>query len=201
MAKHNSISELQLAAMQETLDACRILLADENLSKTLFLSNDKIVNTCRYGYPAAILLFSFIDAVGSLHDVGKYKKSFRVLNTEIFDNQNLSIKACDNLYDKYRSGLSHNLALPHNTFLIYSAEVPQTFILPQNNQNEIHQVNLYQLFNLCVNAFQKFREEHTDIFSKSKTLEDILNKGVLLLNEPIDCTTPSGVVFVDNKNS
>lgn len=200
MAKHNSISELQLAAMQETLDACRILLADENLSNALFLSNDKFVNTCRYGYPAALLLFSFIDAVGSLHDIGKYKKSFRVLNTDIFGSQNLSIKACDNLYDKYRSELSHTLILPHNTFLIYSSELPQAFILPQNNQNEIQQVNLYQLYNLCVVAFQKFREKHTDIFSKSKALEHILSKGLLLSSEPVDCTNPSGAVYVENKN-
>ncbi|MBX2903317.1 MAG: hypothetical protein KF872_07140 [Chitinophagales bacterium] len=195
MANHNSIPELQLVAMKETLNAVYILLADENISGSLFISHNKIINKCRYGYPSAILLFSFIDAVDTLYNKGKYKIAFRILNDEIFGSQNLKEKACDNLYDKYRSSLSHNLALPDNAFLIFSSENPKAFI-SNANPNKIDQVNLHALFKLCVSAFEHLNREHPQVFHSSERIKNIIQKGLDFTGIPKACDSPSGATYI-----
>ena len=192
MAKHSSITDLQIAAMGETLNAAQVLLADKNLSKSLFIQDGEIFNGCRYGYPAAILLFSFIDAVGTLYNIGKFKTSFRVLNNELFGNQNLDVKACDNLYDNYRSGLSHNLALPANHFLIYNPNNATAFITKQNPK-KIELVNLHSLFILCKNALELITKEHTQVASESDMLKNLAFKGLIQSSQPTASDCPSGV--------
>ncbi len=81
------------------------------------------------GYPAAIILFSIVDTIGSFYEGNKNFKiqvdgknqtinnngfeHFYILNSNYF-NQNLSGEIIKKIYQNFRSLLTHNLTLPPN---------------------------------------------------------------------------------------
>jgi len=65
-----------------------------------------------YGYPAALILLSIADAIGSCVIGGGPKKHFHILNDSRYYNLRLPEDVIERLfYGKYRSALSHNAVL------------------------------------------------------------------------------------------
>ena len=133
------------------------------------------------GYPAAILLCSVIDTIGSFFrgsentiQVGAETKKietasdhFMILNHDRLFNLNLSGKTILDFYSTYRSKLTHNNSLPKNNFLIADSAIDQIFNL--NTDDEIEVINLVALFkvvesttNIFIHWLQygKWSEEH-----------------------------------------
>lgn len=65
-----------------------------------------------YGFPAAILLFSIVDTIGSYIIGGKTREHFNIFNNPDYYNLSLPEEDIDELYKNYRSLLTHNGALP-----------------------------------------------------------------------------------------
>jgi len=74
-------------------------------------------NGC-YGFPAAILLFSIADCIGSYVIGGKTTEDhFNILNDKNYYNLELSKTDLNFIYKKYRCLLTHNSAMPPDTLL------------------------------------------------------------------------------------
>ena len=149
MTISSSHEELNLSAMQETLKAAALLLPIHDLD-----SNHKPLfdGQSRMGYPAAILLFCFIESIGHLVSRRKIDPSnaFHVLRSELFQNQNISEKQCQKLHYNYRCKLCHNLMLPEN--FIIDCDPYHTEVFPDINGNDVMGVNLYALLKICEQA-------------------------------------------------
>lgn len=149
------------------------------------LENIKVINFCLHynktseevqtdftvpclGYPAAILLCSVIDTMGSFFrgsestfQVGSEIKKietasdhFLILNHDILFDLNLSGKTIFDFYTTYRSKLTHNNSLPRNNFLRADSASDQLFRL--NTEDEIEVINLVALFKVVKNATNIF---------------------------------------------
>jgi len=121
------------------------LLLKESLSELIFVADycvnyrkenpqwpKKQIGGC-LGFPASILLFSIVDAIGSYYrDRADFIITvdgrdetikndgfhhFYILNSDYYDKQNLSGEFIKKIYNNYRSLLIHNAALPFNHFL------------------------------------------------------------------------------------
>lgn len=114
MSQHTSITEFNKEAIREALYSAELLI---NFRKNTDLNTwDKNDNGC-LGYPAAILLFAYIETAGCIELNKKYGQAFKVLRTELFDYQTIPENLCEPLYQTYRNKLSHNLILPKEAFL------------------------------------------------------------------------------------
>ncbi len=97
-----------------------------------------------YGYPAAVMLFSIVDTIGSFYkgrsDIkiemsGKSKlvpiqrdgdQHFYVLNSEYY-GQSLDASTIKTLYENFRSLLVHNASLAPSHFLVNEPELATAF--------------------------------------------------------------------------
>jgi hypothetical protein len=134
------------------------------------------------GYPAAILLFSLVDTVGSYYRKNKVFKThiegkkvsidsdgwqhFKILNS-IYFGQNLTTKFIQTLYTKFRSNLSHNSVLGDKTLLFHDEfhtsplqYYSKAFATSVNkNGDTIHIVSLMQLYIICERGIMKFKAD------------------------------------------
>jgi hypothetical protein len=85
-----------------------------------------------YGYPAAILLFSIADSIGSWIVGGKPQKHFDILKHENYYNLNLSGEDIKLIYDGYRCLLTHNALLKFDVFLDIGREEDAVFEFKNN---------------------------------------------------------------------
>lgn len=125
MANHTQPSSMLKESLIETLEAAKLCSEyRKNESKW----GNYMTNGC-LGYPAAILLFSIIDSIGSYFRKDRNLKisidskmttidsegwqHFKILNSKYF-NQNLSEQSIKIIYCKHRSCLSHNSVLGKN---------------------------------------------------------------------------------------
>ena len=64
-----------------------------------------------YGYPAALILLSLIDSIGSYIIGGNVKNHFKILNDPTYFNLALDDEFIDVIYNHYRNTLSHNTVI------------------------------------------------------------------------------------------
>jgi hypothetical protein len=133
MAIHSQPSTMLKESLKESLEAAKYC---SQYQKKDSKWGDYNTGGC-LGYPAAILLFSIIDSIGSYFRKNQDFKilidskmttidsegwqHFKILNSKYF-NQNLSEKSIKTIYSKSRSNLIHNLVLGKNQFLTMNNE-------------------------------------------------------------------------------
>ena len=123
------------------------------------------------GIPAAILLFSIADAMGSHYRHKEFKirgknkmqkmrntdEHFFIFNSALYDNQLLSREEISVLYDIYRSKLTHNLGLPSFHFMELNPNSNKLVEEKQKEQGENYWVlNLHVFLNLTKKAVEGF---------------------------------------------
>ena len=121
MAVHRDLASMLRESLPQYLQAAKLLMATRAIPGPGVL-----------GYPAAVLLFSVIDAIGSFHRgdrgvqiridntirwIKKTSDHFLILNGSYF-HQTYSKSLLDRIYGQARCVLSHNAALAPNTVLL-----------------------------------------------------------------------------------
>ena len=164
MAIHQKLAHQQIEALSENIKVIDFCLHYNKSSEQV--QTDFTVPCL--GYPAAILIFSVIDTIGSFFrgsdatiQVGSEVKKietasdhFIILNHNILFNLNLAGKTIFDLYSTYRSKLTHNNSLPVNNFLTANSATDKIFSL--NSDEEIEVINLVALFKVVENATNIF---------------------------------------------
>lgn len=154
MAEYFQQKEQRIEALIENLFAAKICLEYDKSNKHWI--GDSLEGCL--GIPAAILLCSLIDTIGSEFRGSKYQISidgqsytiqtasdhFFILNHDKLFNLNLSRSAIMDFYTSYRSKLTHNSALPANNYLGIGCLTDDIFIFNQNF--EIVKINLLPLY-------------------------------------------------------
>lgn len=149
MAIHKDVAQLSIEAINEYL-----------LGADLCLKYRKS-DGGRLEYPATLLLFCVIDALGGYvsHDESSgipTSEPFHVLRHSCFGHSNLTIPQIKKLEWWYRNGLAHNGALPAGTCL--SAEEGEPFEFATNGDPmKIRSVPLYRLVEAAWKQFDKSR--------------------------------------------
>lgn len=130
MAYHENIASMLKESLPEMLEAAKLCI---DYRKTDWWC---------LGYPAAVLLFSIIDSIGSYfrkndgfqiqiygkkRSIQETEDHFRILNSKYF-NQKLSDTNIKTLYDNFRSKLVHNSRLGKNAVLIKNNSVFDNYV-------------------------------------------------------------------------
>ncbi len=139
------------------------------------------------GYPAAVLLFCIVDAIGSYLknntslDIVINKKSeiidgtdnhFRVLNSKYF-SQNLSGEHICNIY-QYRNNLVHNLAMPEQYILQVGKENEPAFPFQSRKKGgRFPFVNLLPFYMITEKAVNLFLDDLDAILAHSTQVNNI----------------------------
>ena len=122
-----------------------------------------------FGYPAALLLLSIVDSIGSYVRGGNVENHFKILNNKEYYNLSLSYEDIKDIRKNYRDLLSHNTLLSPDVGLsIGSAEMP--VIDYRENKKWL---NLIPFYNLNVLAVKKFLNNSSDILKDNKVLLNI----------------------------
>ncbi len=126
-----------------------------------------------YGYPAAILLFSIADSIGSyVVDGSNVERHFDIFNHVGYYDLKLSATIQKDIYKKFRSTLTHNAVMPPGVRLVHSADGHQVFEL----QDEILNLHLVQFLAATQKALEKFLENSENIVGNSNQLRAIMKK-------------------------
>ncbi|MCR4284057.1 MAG: hypothetical protein NUV64_01925 [Parcubacteria group bacterium] len=107
-----------------------------------------------YGYPAALILLSITDAIGTIvmkggDDVGEH---FKVLNNQDYYNLNLSGNELKIIEKGYRNKLSHNAHIKEDIVLDIGNGVNSVF----EKINGIYKLNLLPFYHKTKLAVDKF---------------------------------------------
>lgn len=186
MALHDTPSSMLKESLDETLEAAKYCV---EYTKTDKKWGEFATGGC-LGYPAAILLFSIIDSIGSYFrkndtiDIvidGKKEKinatgweHFKILNSKYF-NQSLSKDFIIKLYNKFRSCLTHNsvlgsetLMIPNNRFIDSNVQNQAFGVTKDAHGNVINVISIKELWDLCQNAVLLFKNDIDTIVPNSK---------------------------------
>lgn len=168
MNKKLDFNDLSREALNEMLEAVEYCISYRKKEHEQWV--DSTFPGC-LGIPAAILLFSIADAIGSHYRHKEFKirgtnkmqkmkttvEHFFIFNSDLYDNQILSREEISVLYDIYRSKLTHNLGLPSFYFIELNTKSNKLLEEKQNAQGENYWVlNLYEFLNLTKNAVTGF---------------------------------------------
>jgi len=124
-----------------------------------------------YGYPAALLLLSIADSIGSYIEKGSVENHFEILNDTDYYNLSLSKDELEIVYDNYRNLLSHHTVIATNVELnIGSKDDPVL-----QKQNSCYRLNLVPFYNKSVVAVNFFLN-NPDILDNNSTLKNIYKK-------------------------
>ncbi len=180
MAIHNSTVNLLRESLQEYLEVaeyCVTYRKDNNWGPSQ-------TGGC-LGYPAATLMFSIADTMGSYH---REKKDFEIIVDNIkrpikkdgyhhffiFNSQfyelNLSERIIKKLYENYRNLLLHNAALAKDHFLFIGNTEDHPFRIANGKPH----VNVSAFFRVTKHAVEKFLSEIDRIVPGSHQ-ESIIN--------------------------
>lgn len=204
MANHLDKFSLHKEAIEETLESVRLLVNySKQENRAIWNANEGCL-----GYPSAILLFSAVNAFGNLFyneiisgiKIDTDKKTFAILNSIYFSNQMIHLYILDNLYETFRSKLTHNLALPVNYVMKPKSKTNLWYEISKNDKGEdvISTIYLVDLLALCEAAFNKLSNEHESRFSSSKKITDIKYKD-MKSNPTIITFNSSGTTQFDNQ--
>ena len=124
-----------------------------------------------YGYPAALLLLSIADSIGSYVERGNVENHFKILNNKDYYGLNLSDEEIRIIYDNYRNLLSHHAVMSTNVGLnIGSSNDP---IL--QNQNGRYWLNLLPFYNVSAQAVSSFLK-NPKVLKNNRTILNINKK-------------------------
>ena len=137
------------------------------------------------GYPAALVMFSIIDSIGSYNDIavridGKEKKikadivktHFYILNSEYY-NQNLSEHQITKIYLMFRNTLTHNAAIVPGVLLKKIESDERAFI----DYGDTFVVNVTGLLKLNKLAVDKFLTDPLSVTGSTQE-QSIRKKGL-----------------------
>lgn len=133
--------------LKENLQAVKICL-DYKVSGVGYVSGDVL------GFPAAVLLLATIDSIGTIK-LGA-EKSFEILRKSLFEKQEISTKATDDLRQSYRNPFLHNGILLEGRELRKGDGTQSAFIV---ENNKVVGIDLMSLLLICENAVKKFELE------------------------------------------
>jgi hypothetical protein len=124
-----------------------------------------------YGYPAALLLLSIVDSIGSYVEQGKIKNHFKILNNNDYYGLSLSEKEIRIMHDDYRHLLAHNTLISTNVELhIGSSKDPVL-----QNQNGRYSLNLIPFYNTSVRAVNSLLNNPT-LLNNNQTILNVYKK-------------------------
>jgi hypothetical protein len=125
-----------------------------------------------YGWPAAILLFSIVDAIGSYEIGGNTKKHFDILNHAEYYNLHLDQEIIDKIYENYRCILTHNAAMPSDHFMDIGSEDSPVFELREGKPF----ISLCPFAMKSKDAVAKFFQKFGSVAPHSEKVQTILAK-------------------------
>jgi hypothetical protein len=105
-----------------------------------------------YGYPAALLLLSIADSLGSYIEQKKVENHFKILNNPDFYGLNLTDEELRVIFDNYRNLLSHNTVMATNVGLNIGS--PSDNILEKKGDQ--YWLNLVPFYDVSVKAVNSF---------------------------------------------
>ena len=198
MAKHIEKYGLHKEAIKETLLAVELWIDYKKEKNSLVWGKEQ---GC-LGYPCLILLFSFINAFGSLFKGQKIEKvkikgdktTFQILKSDYFLNQLLETSTIEELYETYRNKLIHNLSLPSNYYIEISSSKDNWYELTKDEKNNdvITIIYLMPLLKLCKTALSKIENEHHLQYINSNIIDDINIKDMPNVHDKIFSIASSG---------
>ena len=166
MAIHGTISSMAKEALIETFLVAQYCVKFEKDPRIWGASG------C-YGYPAAKLLFSIVDTIGSyVIDNNDPRQHFKILNHPDYYNLGLSEEDLKIIYENYRSLLEHNSVMPFDHFLNIGNADGKVFEIVNNKPT----LNLLPFLLLTKKILEKFLPDLEKIISESKKMQDILKK-------------------------
>ena len=124
-----------------------------------------------YGYPAALILLSVADSIGSYVERGNVKNHFNILNNAEYYNLGLDDISLKVVHDYYRNPLAHNSALAPNIKLAIGKS-NEKVIEKIDSKYHLKLVPLYKLSLVAVNKLLS----DPKIFEKNRTIQDIEKK-------------------------
>lgn len=125
-----------------------------------------------YGYPAAVLLFSIADSIGSYVLGGRTRNHFNILNHSDYYNLNLDDRDIKIIYTSYRCMLTHNAVMAPNVVLdIGQSNSPVFDVL-----NGVPKINLVPFLEITRNSLIRFLENIETVVGNSQQLKNILDK-------------------------
>lgn len=124
-----------------------------------------------YGYPAALLLLSIADSIGSYVEKGNVENHFKILKNSDYYGLNLSDDELKIVYDNYRNLLSHNTAMAANVGLNIGS-ISDSIL---QSQDGLYLLNLVPFYNVSAKAVNVFLS-NPDILKNNQTLENIYKK-------------------------
>ena len=124
-----------------------------------------------YGYPAALLLLSIADSIGSYIEQGNVENHFKIFNNNDYYGLNLSDEEVKIMFDNYRNLLSHHTVMSTNAGLNIGS--PNDHIL--QNQNGRYWLNLVPFYNISVKAVNSFLN-NPEILRNNQTILNIYKK-------------------------
>jgi hypothetical protein len=186
MALHITPSSMLKESLRETLEVAKYCA---DYRKTDEKWGDYKTGGC-LGFPAAILLFSLIDTIGSYYRGNKdfeilidsenstiekdAWQHFKILNSE-YSNQNLIEEFIKDLYSKFRSYLAHNSVLGKNAVMIqdnasWNEELKgeSFFIGVRSSGEKVYVISIKELYELCESAIEKFLKDIDQVVPKSR---------------------------------
>lgn len=124
-----------------------------------------------YGYPAAILLLSIADSIGSYVEQKKVKNHFKILNNSDYYGLDLSDKEIKVIFDNYRNLLSHNAVMATNVGLTIGVPTDNVLI----KKDDKFWLSLVPFYNISVKAINSFLS-NPNILTNNRTILDIYKK-------------------------
>jgi hypothetical protein len=141
-----------------------------------------------YGFPSAMLLFSFIDTIGSFlrgnknvaiqidgatRSINRDTEHYFVLNSRFFDFS-FSQKQIDFIYEMCRCKLLHNSVIGKKIILVPSLSPAIQFNYSNANKTKIEtcKIGIRELLEKCETAKALFLSEIDDILKESRQVKD-----------------------------
>ena len=124
-----------------------------------------------YGYPAALILLSIADSIGSYVENGKVENHFKILNNPEYYNLDLDERFLQVIYKYYRNTLTHNSVLTPNISLDIGQPDDRIF----EEINNIFVLNLVPFYNLSVLSVNKLLN-NPQVLSNNPTISNIEKK-------------------------
>jgi len=125
-----------------------------------------------YGYPAALLLLSITDSIGSYVKKGNIENHFEILNDSDYYGLSLTKEEIHLIYNHYRNTLSHNAAIAPKVILNTGTTSDPVLQKLEDNRYEFKLVPFYVN---SVKAVKHFLGE-PKILIGNQTMLDIYKK-------------------------
>ena len=124
-----------------------------------------------YGYPAALILLSIVDSIGSYVENGNVENHFKILNNTEYYDLGLDEESLRVIYNYYRNTLSHHSVLTPNVVLDIGQPGDTIF----EKINSIFILKLAPFYDLSVLSVNKLLN-NPQVLSNNITIKNIEKK-------------------------